>query len=722
MKKTYTKFWLTLIVLLLCATTVSAETGTLERWGSKMKYTLTGGVVTQKDKPYIGGVRADIMTVNIEGEVKEGATFTASCTKVAGPKTLAPHYWLKDVKEEIEMEFYCVDSKGKEIALQNLKEKNTTGSKSVSFTVPVGAKTISVDMKYNTFRTQFRVATEWTVVKETSQPKVVAESGGQAASGKVQNKNNDKRATSYLSYTVRGGTVTDHDDEKNTVIHLVDFDVKPGTTVSGAFNGHNGGDYDTQKYPMTLVLTAMGRDEKGNYVEKAYEKLSNPTGITKNYTIPKGVSRVKMIASFLGYECRVTWDVVSDGDDNKSTTTTTTTHTNFNWDDVAPDNFCPTCNKAASLFTFLVNGTIAGGGPGRIGCSQLPVKRFKDCALNTPICIGDGIIATDEELIIGTEDNINMLRVEKNSRVLYVGKVNGRDRWRVIKGRLIGENLVQVERKQQIQMTNCLLDINGTIYVAEDDGTKSRVYLLDGSIDVTNTKTQKKYTMKPGQVITADSKGKMEAKNFDVAACAKKYNIDSSHIKNMPTTTPSTPTTTDKKKDDNKKKKSENTTTVTDKRYEVKTGVVKYQYTAGNKQGVMVRTFDDYGNLERQTLKMNNASTRTLTIQRGTAQYSVDEQDKTVTKVSTTTKNFLTMTDSQKKKLSLTKKGTATIAGKQCTVYTGNNEEYYIWKGVVLKKISKTKNGTVIYEATSVEQPSSVDENNFKVSKDYKMK
>lgn len=726
MTKTITRIWM-LIALLLCSVSMNAQTGTMERWGAKMKYTLSGGVVTKKEKPYIGSLLNRDMLVAIEGEVKEGATFSASCTKVAGPKNKPKHYWMDGEKEELEMEFYCKDSQGKDMKLLNVREKNADGTKSVSFTVPQGAKMISVDMKYNTQRTIFHVETEWKVVKETSEPRAVAEGGAKAASGKVQKKDkSDKRSTSYLSYTVRGGKVTEHRAEYNSMVHFVDLDVTEGTTVSAAFNGHNGGDYDTQKYPMTLVLLATGRDEKGNYVEKAYEKLSNPTGITKSYTIPKGVSTVKMKASFLGYECDVTWDVESGGTTQK-TTTSTTTNTGFKWDDVASDNFCATCKKQASLYTFLstdATGAQVVGGSGRIGCSQLSTKRFGQCCLNTPIYPGDGIYSLDHELIIGTEDNINMLRVEENSKILFVGKVDGRDRWRVLKGKLIGENLVKVERKQQIQMTNCVLDINGTIYVAVDDGKTSRVYLLDGSIDVTSTKTKKKYTMKSGQVVTVSNTGKMEAKKFDVAACAKKYNISESHIKDVPvtTTTTTTTTSTNKNTDNNKKKNSGSTTTSTDKRYQVKTGVIKYKYAVGNKQGTMVRTFDDYGHLERQTLKMDGASTRTLTIQRGSTQYSVDEKNKTVTKKAGNSKNFLTMTDAKNKKLNLTKKGTATIAGKTCTVYTGNNEEYYIWNGIVLKKKSKSKSGTVIYEATSIEQPSSVDENNFKVPSSYTMK
>ena len=81
------------------------------------------------------------------------------------------------------------------------------------------------------------------------------------------------------------------------------------------------------------------------------------------------------------------------------------------------------------------------------------------------------------------------------------------------------------------------------------------------------------------------------------------------------------------------------------------------------------------------------------------------------------------MNDPVMKKLNLQKKGTATIMGKKCTHYTGKNVEYYVWKGLVLKKVQKEKNGaTTIHECTSIEEPTSVDPKLFKLPSGYTVK
>ena len=75
------------------------------------------------------------------------------------------------------------------------------------------------------------------------------------------------------------------------------------------------------------------------------------------------------------------------------------------------------------------------------------------------------------------------------------------------------------------------------------------------------------------------------------------------------------------------------------------------------------------------------------------------------------------------KKLKLQKKGTATVMGKQCDHYVGTNVEYYVWKGLVIKKVQKEKNGaTTIHEVTSIEQPASIDAKMFKMPDGYTVK
>ena len=49
--------------------------------------------------------------------------------------------------------------------------------------------------------------------------------------------------------------------------------------------------------------------------------------------------------------------------------------------------------------------------------------------------------------------------------------------------------------------------------------------------------------------------------------------------------------------------------------------------------------------------------------------------------------------------------------------------EYYVWKGLVIKKVQKEKNGTTtIHEVTSIEQPASIDPKMFKMPDGYTVK
>ena len=61
-------------IILLAGTETRAENykGTAERHGLKIEYSLSGGVVTEKRKPYLGGVPTN-MSMTINGEVQPGA-------------------------------------------------------------------------------------------------------------------------------------------------------------------------------------------------------------------------------------------------------------------------------------------------------------------------------------------------------------------------------------------------------------------------------------------------------------------------------------------------------------------------------------------------------------------------------------------------------------------------------------------------------------------------
>lgn len=102
---------------------------------------------------------------------------------------------------------------------------------------------------------------------------------------------------------------------------------------------------------------------------------------------------------------------------------------------------------------------------------------------------------------------------------------------------------------------------------------------------------------------------------------------------------------------------------------------------------------------------MKGSSVSTLTIYRGEKAYKVDNRNKTVTEGKHAPIHFLNITEEELSKRDLKRKGTATVAGKQCVVYGNATEDYYVWQGITLKKVINAKDGKTISEAVSITQP-----------------
>ena len=157
------------------------------------------------------------------------------------------------------------------------------------------------------------------------------------------------------------------------------------------------------------------------------------------------------------------------------------------------------------------------------------------------------------------------------------------------------------------------------------------------------------------------------------------------------------------------------------KRYEMERAIVKYKVTQGSHHGVLAKAFDKYGQYERRELKIGNVETIALT--QGSTSYALNKKTKKAKRTKDADLNFLNLNETLMKKLNLQKKGTATVMGKQCDHYVGTNVEYFVWKGLVIRKVQKEKNGaTTIHEVTSIEQPTSVDPTMFKLPNGYTVK
>ena len=310
-------------------------------------------------------------------------------------------------------------------------------------------------------------------------------------------------------------------------------------------------------------------------------------------------------------------------------------------------------------------------------------------------------IKTEEDsgAILGLED-MSTYVIKPESILIIRTEEKKTSRFELIVGTLWG-NVKKMIRGESIEceMSQCVAGISGTIVVFEEKNGVSSVYLFAGKVDVTSKKTKKKQVLQPGQTSSVGKDGKIVVKKFNIEQGAKKFGIPMSEIRNHYSNT---------------------TTTATTKRYDVERAMVKYKVTKGSQQGTMAKVFDNHGQLERRELKMGNQTTLQLT--QGNTSYNLDKNTKTYQQVTNAELNFLNMNAPVMQKLKLQKKGTAKVLDKDCTIYANSDTEYYVWKGIVLKKVQRSSNGTTTTEATSVELPASVDAKYFKMPEGYRKK
>lgn len=387
------------MLLFAASATTFAETGTMERFGSKMKYTFSGGVVTSKSKATISGTLRDDMTVLIKGEVKAGATLTLGCQRVAGPNN----------SKKVCVEYFIETTDGKK---QPVNKKESVGSASVSFKVPANAKKIYAFMTYNAVRTKFKTEMEWKVVKEMT---TSTSNSGETFNSSFQNNQGVK-----VSYTVTGAKLVSGASGADRII----MTAQPGATLRVSAKTVSG---DGGKLNMSCSAT----DESGRSLHK--EELKQKTSASLSYSIPSTAKQVEvsMDHNHMPY-CSIIIRVV----ESQTTTSTSTTQPprKFQWNDVADDEACPNCKKPAGPITF---EKIGGNGNVVVGCTKLATKKFKKATVNRPIYVNDGIVTDEYSFAVvrwGTEGK--KATIKPNSKVLFVGMVNGNARWRIIYGKI----------------------------------------------------------------------------------------------------------------------------------------------------------------------------------------------------------------------------------------------------------------------------------------------
>ena len=699
------------LALLMVVQGIKAEsyTGTLERHGAKMEYSFSGECkVTDKTKAEYGGLYPTTVGTSIDGEVKVGSTLNLSCKKLKGSEK-----W-----KTVTLSIVVGTDNGNFINYDNIKSDNVV---SKSITVPEEVvtndgnkekvKSIHISYYYRTLVSGVNCNVDLKAVRDVGSTETYR--------GKSEVVIAFEEPEGYCNYTITGRNVRRTSDNSTEL----EADYYVGETVTVTCDGDaDGAPYESYiSYGTDEVKKLNGGVEKTFTIRKPNEDQADYISIG---CCMAGLPNMDGTISFQvcgGAQVRI--NIIDPNTEQPVAAG------NWEWNEVSPDERCSGCHGQWANYyihtetAFDSNNEPYYGDPAMVCQSYLkkevPDQNIFEYYLSffdndrpdpnnkwTKLENGyyndffyNNIISTRNggRVVLDDGDEEGSLTIEPRS-VAHLVKRNadGSDRWNVYMGRIIGKHLKHVDKEPVFETANIQTRPTGTVFVLEADGKTSRVYLLSGSMDVASKKTKKKVTLKPGQASTTDANGQMKVQKFDIKKAAQKFGITDDELLGVATTTST-------------------------KRYELERAIVKYKVTQGGKEGVLAKCFDNYGLYERRELRLGDVESIAL-LQSGTS-YALNKKTKIAKRTKDADLNFLNLNESLMKKLNLTKKGTVKVMGKECTLYTGNNVEYYVWKGLVLKKVQKEQNGTTtIHEATSIEEPTSVDAKMFKMPEGYTVK
>lgn len=710
---------MTLALLMVGTTGVMAQvSGSLEDAGRKLTYTVSGGRLVSLGEAHHGGRQRGATF-----EVKAGEAISFNCKGTKDGKAAACSFnaWASTHPTS------TIDGE------QFDKKKISEPSVSYTYTVPRKAKQVKLEATlYITgekvplvFSVRFKVVDNYTVQPSTTPPaqpeQVVRQCTGTVEGAELKMQ--------YAMSLEEGGKITNKSN-------YTDNDGNPaGVDIGWYFrtNPYYGPDIEGVVAEQSKITVSCKKLQGPNdcndvgIVVRLFDK-TNKCISKKNvkqtksiqYTIPvtKGAATIRLELWYKGpgwrrYDLRTTINLKV-----IQKPATTTRATQVNWTDVDKHDRCSVCHAQWSYYSVCMNLNYLSATQTPVGDGYL-LKASHACwnhlngagqpISNTHSTWWDRIYYNemfrvmrgsilplnyrDEKatLILGDLEGPSY---GKSTEVLLQKRLpNGSDRWVVYQGKITGKYLKHTGNRPSFEMSNCEADPKGTIFILEDDGNTSRVYLLSGSMDVTSKKTKKKQTLQPGQFSTVAKDGIIKVQTFDINKMAKENSITTSELAGKPTS---------------------------DNRYQVNCAVVKYKVTKGNQQGSLTKYFDNYGMLERRELKMGNQTT--ILINDRMVCYILDPKKRTAKITDYGELNFLDFNSPQMQKLKLQEKGKRFFLDKECTIYANSNTEYYVWKGVVLKKVERTSNGTTTTEATSVELPASVDAKYFKLPAGYTVK
>jgi hypothetical protein len=346
---------------------------------------------------------------------------------------------------------------------------------------------------------------------------VAGTAGAQVGETLVNNKSGSKAA-----YSVSGGKITSVGQ-----VHSVNYVTwqnlsgvaTPGTTVRGTFRRISGPDKPDDAGQGRVRVSYEAYDKNGKKVSSEYKHSTSSASVS--YTIPNGVAKVTIHLLY--------WSGGKDGRITCETTWTVSDATPVPTPVVrTPEPEKGPCEKIDSHIRF---NDFYGEVKKRCNFEEDDSYEFVD--LDDVVYEHDRIKTEEESgAILGLEDmstyvikpeSIIIIETdtgEQSKIVMLLGSM-----WTNIKKMAAGKSL-------DVEMSQCVSGINGTIVAFEETGGKSNIYLFAGSVTVTSKKGTDKVNQQPGQTSSVGSNGKVAVKEFDIEKGAKKFGISMDDIRN----------------------------------------------------------------------------------------------------------------------------------------------------------------------------------------------
>lgn len=548
--------------------------------------------------------------------------------------------------------------------------------------------------------------------------------------------------------------------------HASIFEIEPGGTIT--ITGANGRKQTKKdKFDYWISARVYFVDAKGKQLGEPHYKVQENGNVQLQVIVPDGAVKAKASISLkcsdiynsLGAEGEFTVKQKK----NNSQSTTNQNKISYSAKET-PVSF--KCNEVDSKIRF--NDFY---GEVKYRCSLEEDDAFEFADLDAVLYEND-LIQTEEEsgAILGLYD-MSTYVLKPESKLIICDIYDSRSpivqKLEMLGGSMLTNFKKMAEGKSlEVEMSQCVLGINGTIVAFEETGKESRVYLLVGKASVTNKKTGKITVLQPGQMVTMKGKTN-DVASFNVEQVAKKFGCPMSEVKNHYTNKKAPKynmldicgkpvSSTGGKKTANPKapKKKKNNKTVDNRkqsdviktsgssqsgssapsgkyaRYGAKRGIVKRVDEGDDIRMHITTWWDDYGRLERSEITGCEEKKGNKWVSSSYSQIIniiVDDKHYMYNKsigwkqMKNNETNYLGSGAKTVNGCKLTKSGTATVAGKTCDVFKGKRNgttiEYYIWEGVVMKHVEKDSDGTTTTTVESIELPNSIDSSKFAAPK-----